>query len=354
MAEQQTGERTEQATPRKRKQAREKGTVARSTDLNSSSVMFALAILLPTLATGAASAMLQSMRNGLRVSEATADIGAVGAHFWSTVQPMIAPIIPILIVSVVTGVSVGFMQVGFKPTLQPLQPKLERLNPVNGVKRLLSRQSAFEFLKTVIKLVLIGYIAFADVKANQDELLGLAGLAPRAAIGWTGAFIAGIFLKVALAWLVLGVIDYLFQRRTVERQIMMTKDEVKREMKETETSPELRSEMHRRRQRLARSRMMQNVKHADVVVTNPTEYAIALKYDPKKHASPICLAKGRHLTAERIREEAKKGRVPIVPNPPLARSLYEQVEVGDQVPVQLFQAVAEVLAYVFRLKGRKV
>ncbi len=354
MAEHPAGERTEQATPRKRKQAREKGTVARSVDLNSSSVMFALAIFLPTLAAGVGSAMLQSMRNGLQVQDATADVAAIGRHLWSILQPLILPLLPILLIGVITGVSVGFMQVGFKPSIQPLQPKFERINPINGFKRLLSKQSAFEFFKTCTKMLLIAYIVFADIRSNQNELLGLSGMGPTQSVAWVGQFLAGIFLKVAMAWLVLGVIDYLFQRKVVEKQIMMTKDEVKREMKETETSPELRSEMHRRRQRLARSRMMQNVKHADVVITNPTEYAIALKYDPKKNASPVCLAKGRHLTAERIREEAKKARVPIVPNPPLARSLFDQVDVGEQIPPKLFQAVAEVLAYVFRVKGRRL
>lgn len=354
MPEQPAGERTEQATPRKRKRAREKGTVARSTDLNSSSVVLALALLLPSLASTLGAAMLESMRNGLDVSSALPVGDSITAHFWATMRPLIGAVLPILLVAVVTGVTVGFMQVGFKATMEPLEPQFERLNPINGFKRLLSRQAAFELLKTAAKFLLISYIVISEVKSNEDSILGLSELAPQGAVAWTGAFIAGVLLKVALAWLVLGVLDYLFQRRMVEKQIMMTKDELKRELKETETSPELRAEMHRRRRRLARARMMQNVKEADVVITNPTEYAVALKYEPKRHTSPVCLAKGRHLLAERIREEAKKRRVPIVPNPPLARSLYEQVEVGDYIPPKLFQAVAEVLAYVFRMKGKRI
>ncbi len=347
-------ERTEQATPRKRKQAREKGTVARSQDLTSSIVLVMLAFMLPAMGAAIAGALMQSMKTGLSFSDLGLQTGDLLQSIWNIAKPAAVACIPLVLVSLVVGTAVSFIQVGFHPTMEPLAPKFERINPLSGFKRLFSRQAAFEFFKTLVKLFLIGFIAWRDVSSSWDGLINLGNLTAGQGAAWVASLVLGIILKIAIAWLVLGLVDYLFQRYTVNKQLMMTMDEVKREMKETETSPELRAEMHRRRQRLAKQRMMSNVKHADVVITNPTEYAVALKYDPKKSSAPLVLAKGRHLIAEKIRDEAKKHRVMIVPNPPLARSLYDEVEVGESIPSNLFQAVAEVLAYVFKLKGKKL
>jgi flagellar biosynthetic protein FlhB len=340
-------ERTEQATPRRRQEARRKGTVAKSADLTSALVMFALAIFLPALGAGAVIGLMDAMRNGLRAGDAFS-IADVGKHFATTAGPAVRGLLPVACLGLVVGLAANFMQVGFVLSAESMNPDIKRINPIEGAKRLFSRRSLFEFAKTLVKLTLVGYIAYSDVAGNWDETMHLSQMPAASGVAWIGSLVVGILLKVAVAWLVLGTLDYMFQRKQVDKQLMMTKDELKREMKEAETSPELRAEMQRRRRKLARQRMMQNVKQADAIITNPIEYAIALKYDAKKMAAPVVLAKGRHLLAERIRDEAKKHRVPIVPNPPLARSLYKEVEVGDAIPTTLFQAVAEVLAYVFR------
>lgn len=346
-------ERTEQATPRKRQEARRKGTVAKSADLTSALVMFALAIFLPMLVGALAYGLTQGMREGLS-GGTTLSLPALASHCAAVARPIIIGAIPIACVGLLVGLGANFLQVGFVFSAESMNPQINRINPVEGAKRLFSTRAAFELVKTCVKLLLVSYLAFSEVRANWTELLSLSGLAPAAGIAWVGQFAARILLKVAAAWLILGILDYMFQRKQVDKQLMMTKEEVKREMKEAETSPELRAEMQRRRRRLAKQRMMQNIRLADAVVTNPTEYAVAIKYDAKKMAAPVVLAKGRHLLAERIRKEAIKHRVPIVANPPLARSLYKEVEVGDAIPTALFQAVAEVLAYVFRLKGRSL
>ncbi len=353
MAEQ-TQERTERATHRRRQEVRRQGTVARSADLSSSLPLVLLAVMLPSIGTIVVNGVFQALRNGLDISGAKASGPDIAHHFFKTAVPVVAGCVLIAGIAMLVGLFANFAQVGIHPTLEPIAPKLERLNPLNGIKRLLSRRGLFETAKSVAKLGIVGWIAFHETQANWDEMLNL-GLMPAAAgMAWLGRFVALLILKVSFAWLVLGAVDYWWQRRMYEKDIMMSIEEVKREMRETETSPELRAEMHRRRQRLARACMMANVKHADAVITNPTEYAVAIKYDPKRFAAPVVLAKGRHLTAERIREEAKKQKVPIVPNPPLARSLFEQVEVGDQIPSALFQAVAEVLAFVFKKSGKKL
>lgn len=348
-----TQERTERATPRKRQEARKKGTVARSVDLSSSFSLLLAAILLPIFGVGLALALKESVRAGLASPNSNFEIGAFANHVWVIVKPIIIAFIPFLLISL-TGVVVSFAQVGFHFSSEPLNPKFERINPVEGIKRLFSRRSLFDFFKTLGKFFIIGYITWHDITNNWSGLLSLTYLTPNQAIPWIGSVIVSLLLKIACAWLVLGVLDYIFIRYQVERELRMTREEFKREMREQELSPELRIEMQRRRQRLARARMMANIKHADVVITNPIEYAVALKYDSKRFPAPIVLAKGRLRMAERIREEAKKKHIPIVANPPLARSLYEQVEIGEMIPTALFQAVAEVLAYVFRAKNRRL
>jgi len=182
--------------------------------------------------------------------------------------------------------------------------------------------------------------------------MGLSWLSPQAAIATVGLLLRSIAIKVAISWLVLAAVDYFFQRKQVDKQLRMTKEELKQEMKNAETSPELKAAQHRRRRQLSKGRMMQAVKTADVVVTNPTHYAVALMYDPEKHSAPIVVAKGADILAAKIREVAGENKVPIIPNPPLARALYKQCEIGDPVPKELFQAVAEVLAYIFKTLKR--
>lgn len=347
-------ERTEQATPRRRQEARHKGTVARSIDLTSSMVLLSLSLFLPVLAVGLVGGLMEGLRASFEYTTPSIGLGDVLDHVYATAMPMFYGFLPMAFIALFVGVGVSFAQVGFHPSLEPLAPKFSRINPIEGFKRLFSKRAAFEFMKTLIKLFVIMYIAWHEVSSREDELFALSGLTPQQGIASVAHLCGAILLKVALAWLVLGVLDYFYQRWETEKSMKMTKDELRKELKEQEVSPELRMELHRRRQRLARARMMASVKQADVVITNPVEYAVALKYDPKKHPAPLCLAKGRHLIAEKIRDEAKKNRVPIVPNPPLARSLYDQVDIGETIPTALFQATAEVLAYVFKQKGKMI
>ncbi|MFN8138985.1 MAG: EscU/YscU/HrcU family type III secretion system export apparatus switch protein [Fimbriimonadales bacterium] len=349
-----TQERTERATPRRRQEARRKGQVAKSSDLSSAVPIVALALLLPTVGGTLIAGLFETMRSGLDASNATGTIEGVTRHAMKTTLPVLAGIGLIITTVFLFGIAANFAQVGIHPTLEAIAPKFDKLNPLNGFKRLFSRRGLFETIKSIAKLALVAGIAYRETAINWDEMMALSTVPVSQGLAWTGKFTASLILKVAFAWLVLAAVDYAWQRRMHERDLMMSFEEVKREMREMETSPELRAEMHRRRQRLAKSRMMSNVKHSDAVITNPLEYAVAIKYDIKKGRAPVVLAKGRHLVADRIREEAKKNKVPIIPNPPLARSLFEQVEVGDQIPQALFQAVAEVLAFVFRKTGKRL
>lgn len=354
MPEETAQERTEQPTPRKRRRARRKGTVARSADVPASLSLFAFAVLAPIIGSVLSWGLFRTLHQGLHGAQWAVKEGDLFGHFVRTVSPALIALLPLMLVSFIVGILSNVAQVGFYPSVEPLAPNWARLHPINGFRRLFSLKALFEFLKSAGKLAVIGGIVSYEIKNNWDTFLGLGLLTPLTAMTALGGFLASTLLKVSCAWIVIALADYLFQRKQIEKELMMSKEELKRELRETETSPELRAEMQRRRRRLTRQRMMANVKHADVVVTNPIEYAVALKYDPKRFPAPVVLAKGQRLMAERIKDEAKKHRIPIVPNPPLARSLFELVEVGEIIPTSLYQAVAEVLAFVFRQKGRRI
>jgi flagellar biosynthetic protein FlhB len=347
MPESSAQERTEQATPRRRTEARRKGTVARSADLTSAVVIAALLFVLPYAAVSIGKAMMLGLQRGLGGIPRDVEPQTIAAYFWSVLQPAALSMAPVILVAMFVGLGVNYAQVGFVVSSETLSPSLAKINPANGFKRLFSRVAAFEGLKTLVKSALFGYLAFSVVSANWDQLLNLSGMSATGSLAFVGGILQTILIRVAIAWLILAAVDYFFQRRQVEKQLMMTREELKHELKDMEQSPELRTVMAQRRRRLIKGRLASAIKGADVVVTNPQHYAVAIEYDPKKMHAPQVVAKGADYLALKIRELAADNKVPLVPNPPLARQLYKKCEVGDFVPRDLFQAVAEVLAFVY-------
>lgn len=351
MAERGAQERTEEATAKRRLDARRKGTVARSSDLNAALVMFALLILFPVAGTRLFEGFTESMREGFQNLVADPSPGAMTRSIWLVLQPSLGGLTLIAGTAMVVGLASNFSQVGFVFSGQALEPKLDRLNPLNGIRRMFSWTATFEGVKAVAKSVVFMLIAYLAISASWAQIFGLSWIQPDAAIVSISMVVRTVTARIAIAWLALAAVDYFFQRKQVAKQLMMSKDELKQEMRETEQSPELKGAIAQRRRRLKR-RMMQAVKSADAVITNPTHYAVAVKYEPGKQHAPQVVAKGADLLAARIREEAQKHHVPIVPNPPLARALYRVCEVGDYVPREHFQGVAEVLAYVYKTLKR--
>jgi flagellar biosynthetic protein FlhB len=341
-------ERTEDATPRRRQQARRKGTVARSIDLNGAVVMVALLIALPAAIGAMANGFLQAMRLGFRDLPTTMDFTTLSGKVGSASSGALAGLAILIGTAMAVGLASNFAQVGFVFSGESLNPSLSKINPLNGLKRLFSRQAAFEGLKALVKTALFGFIAYGAIKGHWAEVTNLSPLPPVAAMGVVGSILKTIGTRLVVLWVVLSGVDYFFQKKQVDKQLKMSKEELRQEMKESETSPELRSAMAQRRRKLMKGRMMDAVKTADVVITNPTHFAVAIRYDTEKDHAPIVVAKGADLIAAKIREVASESRVPIVPNPPLARVLYKKCEIGDAVPRDLFQPVAEVLAYVYR------
>jgi flagellar biosynthetic protein FlhB len=341
-------ERTEEATPRRRLEARRKGTVAKSAELNNAIVLCALLFVLPFALGNLGNAFLQSVRVGLREIPATADFNNLTKYTLAILLPCVMALAPIILTAMVIGVAANFAQVGFVLSGEALMPKLEKLNPMQGFKRMFSFAATVEGGKAALKSFLFGWLAWTSVQAHWPDLVSLGYQTPGATIAAIGILMKSIFMKVAVAWLVLAAIDYFYQRKRTNKQLMMTKEELKQEMKEAETSPELKNAQAQRRRKLSKGRMMDNVKKADVIITNPTHFSIAVQYEHGKMHAPVVVAKGQDYLAMRIREVAAEHRVPIVPNPPLARALYKKCEIGDNVPRELFQAVAEVLAYVYQ------
>lgn len=348
MAEQTGQERTEDATPKRRHDARKKGTVARSTDLTSALVVGAVLIAIPSglglLGRGLTNGLNEAWRNPMTDPV----LPAMLRYAWVFAQPCLGGLALLLCVAMAVGLASNIGQVGFVLSAEALQPNFAKLNPIEGIKRLFSTAAYFDALKALAKSLVFGFVAYSVIRSNWDEILGLGGLPANLALGQIGLIARAMAFKMVGVWLALAAIDYFFQRKRVDKSLRMTKEEVKQEMRQQEQSPEIRGTLARKRRQMARGRMMQNLLKADAVVTNPTHYAVALQYDQAKHPAPIVVAKGADLLAAKIREVADEHEIPIIPNPPLARALYRQCELGDVVPKDLFQPVAEVLAHVYK------
>jgi flagellar biosynthetic protein FlhB len=339
-------ERTEEATPKRRQDARKKGTVAKSVELTNALVLLSMLGALPFISEKLGQEMMKGMNMGLRQFPTSAEPGEMGRHFMNLLQPIMLAFMPLLLIAMVVGVAANFAQVGFVLSTESINPSLSKINPFKGLKRMFSMHAGMEGFKSVVKCTIFTYLSYQVLAANWGSLVNLSMASPHGALAVIGDILKTIFLRIAFAWLVLAALDYFFQRKQVEKQLKMTKEEVKQEFKQNEQSPEIKAAMAQKRRRLVKGRMAQAVKTADVIITNPTHFAVALKYDRATMFAPQVVAKGADHLAFRIRELAKESGVAIVPNPPLARQLYKKCEVGDFVPRELFQAVAEVLAYV--------
>lgn len=261
-------------------------------------------------------------------------------------------LLPLMAVSVVAGVAANVMQVGFLITPDPLLPKLDRVNPIRGFGRIFSKQSLMELLKSILKVVIIGFIVFSTIKGEYRVLFHLSGMEIVSIVSYLADVSLKIIMRAALGILAIAAIDYAFQRWQYERNLRMTKQEVKEELRQREGAPLIKARIKSVQMKLARQRMMAAVPEADVVVTNPLHLAIALQYKHGLMDAPKVVAKGAGHIARRIVAVASEHGVPVVEDKPLAHSLFSLVEVGHFIPVQLYRAVAEILAYVYQLKRR--
>jgi flagellar biosynthesis protein FlhB len=343
-------QKTEKATPKRLREAREKGQVARSPDLTAWIAMLVTSQMLKLTVTRGAKTFT-TIFDGMARAAAAPDTGTATRYLGQSAQSAIVLIAPFLVVLMIIAIVVNLSQVGLKPSMKRLKPQFGRLNPFKGLKRLFSPQSWWELAKSVLKITVLVIVAWPAIHHittvfttnDGDSLNELAAVTAKTAIT--------MIRNVSVAALIVAAADYAVQRRRVMKDLMMTKQEVKEEFKQNEGNPEIRQAIRSRQAAISRNRMIGLVGKADVVVVNPTHYSVALKYDAEKGA-PQVVAKGAGVMARRIRTEAEKHAVPIVHEPVLTRSLYRSCDLGALIPVELYEAVAQVLAFVFSLRSR--
>ena len=349
-------ERTEAPTPRRRAELRQKGQFARSLELAPAFGLLAVGLLFYSYGRGLFNQLARLMARALEQDLTTRD-WTVATVYQGGLQLellMMRLIAPLLLAALVAGLVVNLAQTRFLITAYPLKPNLERIHPMARLRQLFSRRSLVELAKSVAKLGIIAFIAYRSLAGNATVLGAIPGMELMAGARLLGRVGLAMVLRVAVALVVLAALDYLYQRYQFERDIRMTKQEMLEEMKRVEGDPLIKGRRREAQIRVALQRMMQAVPEADVVVTNPTHLAVALRYDAREMIAPTVVAKGQRHVAERIVELARKHHVPIVRNVALAQALFHTVEVGEVIPPKLYQAVAEVLAFVYRLRQRSV
>jgi flagellar biosynthetic protein FlhB len=349
------GEKTEAPTPKRRAEAREKGQVARSADLNGAVILLAGLLALAVSGPMMASRMGAAMRECLALiatPQAVETPGGMGEALLRAMTHIGVACAPVAVVCAVAAVLVCLGQVGLKPSPKALQPDAKRLNPIQGAKNIFGPNALVEAVKSVAKVGIVGAIVAFALLPQLSELGAMVGVEPIELGMHMADSVQDLFLRAGIAYLVIGAADYVWQRHKTEKSLKMDRHEIQEEQKGQMLPPEVRAAMRRRQMLASRARMMAAVPEADVVVTNPTHFAVALSYDGAS-AAPKVVAKGQDLIALRIRELAAEHGVPVVPDPPLARALHRSCEVGDMIPEDLYVGVAQVLAWVFRTRGRR-
>ncbi|MBN2983613.1 MULTISPECIES: flagellar biosynthesis protein FlhB [Cohnella] len=349
-----SGEKTEKATPKKRNDARKKGQVAHSQEMVSSVELLVAVALFLALGNYFWDRII-GMFSDVFMHRLTTDISELNVYqlFASYTFQMLMFLAPIFIGALVVVFAVSYMQFGWLFTTEPLKFKFSPLNPIQGFKRMFSARSLFELVKSSLKLFVVAVVVIIILWAERDSVLALSHVPLQDIYSFAADLTIWMGLIVAVLLFVLAIGDFYFQKYQFEKSIRMSKQDIKDEYKNMEGDPKVKARIRERQRRMAIMRMMQEVPKADVIITNPTHFAVALQYDGTKMDAPRVVAKGQDYLALRIREIAKANDVITMENKPLARALFERTEIGETIPGDLFQAVAEVLAYVYRLKGRR-
>lgn len=290
--------------------------------------------------------IIDESAGGLSVFMAGKVLGNVLLTILTTMAPFLA-------IGFVIALLSNVLQIKWKVTTKPMRPKFSKINPLSGFKRIFSKDSLFELVKSIVKVALILYVAYTSIKDHQNELFLVYDIPLLQVVLLVGTIVIDTGLKIALVYIFIGIADFVYQKHKFKEDMKMTKQEVKDEFKNTEGNPEIKGRQRSKMREASQRRMMQSLPSADVVITNPTHYAVAIKYDAQQHSAPVVLAKGEDFLAQRIKEAAKENHVEIVENKPLARMLYANVDVGQEVPPELYQAVAEVLAFVYSLRENR-
>jgi len=348
------GDKTEKATPKKRQEARKKGHVFQSREITSALLLL---VIFTTLRIWGGSmynelkVYTEKILTGYQRQNSFFTIDGFSNLFIGIILTVFKMSAPIFIIALIASLAAGYAQVGFIFTTNTLAFKLSHINPLNGLKRMFSFRSLTELLKSIIKITIVCYMGYTFLKGQASNILDLMDMDIISVASYICNTLISLALRICIVLVLFGLLDYGYQWWQYEKELRMTKQEIKEEYKQTEGNPEIKSKIKQKQRQLSMRRMMHDVPKADVVITNPTHYAVALKYDTSISDAPVVLAKGQDYIALRIKDIAKENNVEIVENKPLARTLFETVDVGEAIPPELYQAVAEVLAFVYSLRN---
>ena len=345
------GEKTEEATPKKKSDAKKKGQVARSKEIGLAFTLLVSTLVLAILGNRLVSELGRTIyiffNDYLNLSFTYNSIFGVLIISLYRIMVVFLPFaVPIMLI----GIAISYMQTGYVFTLEPLKPDLKKLNPITGLKKLFSVRSIFEMFKSLVIVCVLIYVGYKFLIGNYNDILNFANIRIEAVTFYMGKLTVSLFFKISLIMIVIAIADFAFQRRQHKKDLRMSKQEIKEEFKQMEGDPLIKSKIKEKQRSMAMKRMMQNVPDATVVVTNPTHFAVAIRYDEKIDEAPVVIAKGADYVSLKIKEIAKENNVPIIENKPLARLLYKEVDIDEEIPSDMYQAVAEILAIVYRLK----
>lgn len=358
-AEGQGGEKTEPATEKKLEDARKEGQVAKSKEIANCLGLLAMFLILRFMVGTISQGFLETFSTVYNRIDSTVifysgnmPANEIYALVRISISKILTIMLPILIIGFVVAFMADFLQVKWKPTAKPLQPKLSKINPVSGFKRIFSLNSLMELIKAIAKVILIALVTYNFVRKNYSMIFTLYDISLLPAVKIIGSYVVSIGIQISAIYAAIAFADFLYQKFKFQKDMKMTKQEVKDEYKQAEGDPQIKGKIRQKMMEASRRRMMQNLPKADVVITNPTHYAVAIRYDASEAEAPVVIAKGEGYLAQRIKDVAKGYSIEIVENKSLARMLYHNVEIGQMVPPELYQAVAEVLAFVYHLQGK--
>lgn len=350
----QDGDKSQDATPHRRQKAREEGQVAKSQDLGSAVLLIVGTMILLTSGPAVTGFIADYTRRQLGGAPwVEADVNFAVTVWNGTVAGLAGQLLPVFGLMLVAAIVVNLAQVGFLFLPNKVQPDITKIDPLKGAKRLFSMQSVARLVFGLFKVLVVASVAYVSLYSEKETILGLAALSVSEVTAYITQLLLWTTIKIGVALLILAILDYAFQRWKHEQDLKMTQQEVREEMRNLEGDPQIAARRKAVQRQLAMDRLSDTVPNADVVVTNPTELAIAIQYDPVEMDAPLVVAKGAGVLAQRIRRLALENGIPIVEKKPLAQALYREVEVGKSVPHQRYAAVAEVLAYVYQLQGKK-
>lgn len=351
------GEKTEPATAKKLQDVRKDGQTAKSKELITAISLMSLFILIKIYVGVAGQKFTEAFKdiygtfqkvadssdNGMRMADAVSSVREV-------LMSSISIAVPIFIVAVVVGILCNSLQQKWMVTAKPLQPKMSKISPASGFKRIFSFRQLFELIKSIAMMLVIGIMSYVTIKDKVNILLTFYDISLNAALKTVGDIIVDLGIKISAVFLIIGFVDLIYQKFKFKNDNMMTKQEIKDEYKNTEGDPQVKGQIRRKMAEISRRRMMEQLPEADVVITNPTHFAVALKYEPDSGKAPVVIAKGADYLAFQIKDKARECNIEIVENKPLARMLYHNVDIGMEIPPELYQVVAEILAKILQPK----